>query len=134
MLCLLAPGAARLAGAELARVSQAALNIHCEGMRATKHAPRGPFNLLERRHGLAAIVERGVGVKVERMRVKPKRKRPRAADFFDEPKKKKRPHARSRKRIARRKAHAAAARIIQRAWRASRSRPSTPRTAPGSAA
>ena len=33
-------------------------------MRATKHAPRDPFRVLERRHGLAEIVERlldGVG-------------------------------------------------------------------------
>jgi len=28
-------------------------------MRATEHAPRGPFHLLERIHGLAEIVERG---------------------------------------------------------------------------
>ena len=28
-------------------------------MRATEHAPRGPFRVLERRHGLAEIVERG---------------------------------------------------------------------------
>ena len=27
-------------------------------MRATEHAPSGPFQLLERRHGLAEIVER----------------------------------------------------------------------------
>jgi len=26
-------------------------------MCAAKHAPRGPFNLLDRRHGLAVIVE-----------------------------------------------------------------------------
>ena len=31
-------------------------------MRATKHAPRDPFNFLERRQGLAEIVERGVSV------------------------------------------------------------------------
>ena len=36
------------------------LNIHCERMRAAEHAPRGPFCLLESRHGLADIVERGV--------------------------------------------------------------------------
>ena len=46
-------------GAELARVSQAALNIHCEGMRGTKHAPRDPRRVLERRQGLAEIAERG---------------------------------------------------------------------------
>ena len=38
------------------------------GWRATEHA-RGPFRVLERRHGLAAIVERGGGVLVERPRV-----------------------------------------------------------------
>ena len=31
-------------------------------MRAAEHAPRGPFHLLELRHGLAEIVERGAGV------------------------------------------------------------------------
>ena len=40
-------------------------------MRATKHASRGPFRLLEHRHGLAEIVERGVGVHVERLPVNP---------------------------------------------------------------
>ena len=38
-------------------------------MRDSEHAPRDPFHLLERRHGLAEIVERGVGVLVERIRV-----------------------------------------------------------------
>ena len=28
-------------------------------VRAAEHAPRGPFRVLERRHGLAEIVERG---------------------------------------------------------------------------
>jgi hypothetical protein len=45
---------------------QLALNKHYERMRATKHAPRGLRRLLERRHGLAEIVERGAGVLVER--------------------------------------------------------------------
>ena len=31
-------------------------------MRATQNAPRGPSRVLERRHGLAEIVERGGGV------------------------------------------------------------------------
>ena len=31
-------------------------------MRATEHAPRDPFNFLERRHGLAEIVQRGAVV------------------------------------------------------------------------
>ena len=51
---------ARLAGAERgSRLSQVILHRRCERMRATKHAPRGPPRLLERRHGLAEIVERG---------------------------------------------------------------------------
>ena len=40
-------------------------------MRAAKHAPRDPFRLLERRHGLADIIDRGVGIRVERLRVIP---------------------------------------------------------------
>ena len=35
------------------------LNVQCERMRASKHAPRCPFYFLEPRHGLAEIVERG---------------------------------------------------------------------------
>ena len=38
-------------------------------MRATEHAPRGPCQVLERRHGLAEVTERGGGVLVERLRV-----------------------------------------------------------------
>ncbi len=38
-------------------------------MRATEHAPRGPCRLLERRHALAEVVERGGGVPVNRLRV-----------------------------------------------------------------
>ena len=38
-------------------------------MRATEHAPRGTFRLLERFYGLAEIVERGAVVRVERLRV-----------------------------------------------------------------
>ena len=41
----------------------------CGRVRATEHAPRDPCRVLERRHGLAEIVERGVGVIVERLRV-----------------------------------------------------------------
>ena len=33
-------------------------------MRAAEHAPRGPFHVLERRHGLAEIGERGAFVLV----------------------------------------------------------------------
>jgi hypothetical protein len=32
-------------------------------MRASEHAPRGPFRVLERRHGLAEIVEGGARVR-----------------------------------------------------------------------
>ena len=38
-------------------------------MRASEHAPRDPSRVFERRHGLAEIVERGVGVDVERRRI-----------------------------------------------------------------
>jgi hypothetical protein len=41
------------------RVAQIALNIHCDRVRAAEHAPRGPYRILERRQGLADIVERG---------------------------------------------------------------------------
>ena len=40
------------------RVSQEVLNVHCERVRATEHAPRGPFDLRERHYGLAEITER----------------------------------------------------------------------------
>ena len=40
-------------------------------MRTPEDAPRGPFQILELRHGLADIVERGAGVPVERPRVNP---------------------------------------------------------------
>ena len=56
----------RFAGAEDdSRVLQLLLNPRCERMRSAKHAPRGPYNVLERRYGLAEIFERGAGVKVE---------------------------------------------------------------------
>ena len=42
------------------------LNSPCDRIRATKHTPRNTFSVLERRHGLVEIVERGVGVGVER--------------------------------------------------------------------
>ena len=48
----------RLAGAERgSRVSQIPLNFHRERMRTAEHAPRGLFHVLERRGGLAEIVE-----------------------------------------------------------------------------
>ena len=60
----------RLAGGEsLSRVSQKSFNRPYNWVRSTKHAPRGPFRVLERRHGLADIVERGAVVVVERLRV-----------------------------------------------------------------
>ena len=55
------------------RFSQIALNPRNERMRATEYAPRGPFHVLKRRHGLAEIVERGAGVHVERLPVTPPR-------------------------------------------------------------
>ena len=57
-----------LAGAERgSRVSQGCPNIHCGRVRATEHASRGSFRVLERLHGLADIVERGAVVLVERL-------------------------------------------------------------------
>ena len=50
-------------------MSQEVSNPFCERVRASEHAPRGPFNFLERSNGLADIVERGVIVVVERVRV-----------------------------------------------------------------
>jgi len=42
---------------------QFVLKALCERVRAPKHTTRGPSRVLERRHGLAEIVERGaVGV------------------------------------------------------------------------
>ena len=38
---------------------------------APEDTPRSPFRVLERLHGIAEIIERGVGVLVERLRVKP---------------------------------------------------------------
>ena len=50
-----------------ARASRGAQSPLCR-VRAAEHAPRGPFRVLERRHGLAEIVERGASVLVERPR------------------------------------------------------------------
>ena len=41
------------------RFSQGIPKYVCERVRATEHAPRDSFQFLERRHGLAEIVERG---------------------------------------------------------------------------
>ncbi len=50
-------------------MSQIDLNCRCEGVCATHHTPYNPFHILERRDGLAEIVERGGGVLAERPRV-----------------------------------------------------------------
>ncbi len=57
------------AGAERgSRLTQAGISSRCERMGAAEHAPRGPCCFLERRYGLAEIVERGVSVFVQRLR------------------------------------------------------------------
>ena len=67
---MLLPLRRRLAGAEHgSRVLQIAPHRSCQRMRATQHAPRDQFRVLERRHSLAEIVERGVSVEVEHLRV-----------------------------------------------------------------
>ena len=53
------------AGERSSRVSQMEINPSCHRVYATEHAPSGPFRLLQRRHGLAEIVERGSVVLVE---------------------------------------------------------------------
>ncbi len=66
------PGGVCFAGAERdSRVSQVALNVYCERMFTTENASRGPLQFLEHRHGLAKIVERGTGVKIERLPASP---------------------------------------------------------------
>ena len=50
---------------------QIVLNPDYERMRAAEHASRGPCRLLERRHGLSEIVERGAIVSVEHPSAKP---------------------------------------------------------------
>ena len=44
-------------------------SIPLQRMRRAEHAPRDPFSVLERRHGLAEIVERRSVVLEERLRV-----------------------------------------------------------------
>ena len=62
----------RLADAEPgSRLEQIASKSFCGRMRAPEHAPRDPFHVLESRHGLAQIVERGAAVFVERLRITP---------------------------------------------------------------
>ena len=56
----------RFASAERrSRESQLLLNRRCERVRTTEHAPRRPHQFLERIHGLAEIVKRGLVVFVE---------------------------------------------------------------------
>ena len=60
----------RLAGAErCSRLLQIALNRRGERVRTTEHAPCDPSRVLERRHGLAEIVDCGAGVLVERLSI-----------------------------------------------------------------
>ena len=60
----------RLAGAERgSRLSQGLLNYRRRWVRATQHAPRDPFSVLESRHGLAEIVEHASVGFAERPRV-----------------------------------------------------------------
>ena len=67
-----ADGAYAVAGTErCSRLSQGPLNPLCERVLAPEYAPRCPFRLLERRHGLVEISESGVVVTVERLRVIP---------------------------------------------------------------
>ena len=52
------------------RVSQIVLYPFCDRVRgASEHAPRDSCRVLERRHGLAEMIKRGVGVQVEHPRV-----------------------------------------------------------------
>ena len=61
-------GRLRFAGAEhCSRVLQGLLSHLCGRVRAAEHAPHDPFRLLERRHGLAEIVERRTGVVVSQL-------------------------------------------------------------------
>ena len=53
----------------VSRVLKFARNINCDWVRVTEYAPRGLVRVFERRHGLAELVERGVRVSVERLRV-----------------------------------------------------------------
>ena len=62
----------RFAGAKRrSRVLQIALNPGCGWVRNAEHTPPDPIRVLERRHGLADIIERGAGVIAERRRVTP---------------------------------------------------------------
>ena len=68
---MLLPRRRRLAGAERGScISQIHLQLRYQRICAAQNAPRGPFRLFDRRHGLAEIIERGV-VQAERHRVSP---------------------------------------------------------------
>ena len=75
---MLLPRRRRLAGAEHdSRVSQFVHNGRSDRVRATKYALRNPCRVLERRCGLAEIIERGAVVPVEGLRIiPPHRERP----------------------------------------------------------
>ena len=71
-ITLLRLGRLLFAGAERgSRDLQGMSNPHCVRVRAAEDASRGPFRVLERRHGLAEVVKRGAGVFVKRLRVSP---------------------------------------------------------------
>ena len=54
------PRRRRFAGVERgSRLSQGDPNLSCERVRAAEHAPSDLLRVLERRHGLAEMVERG---------------------------------------------------------------------------
>ena len=60
------------AGVErVSRLLQFVLNTSCERVCAAEHALRDPFRVLEGRHGLAELSERGAGVFANRPRVVP---------------------------------------------------------------
>ena len=52
---------------EASGLSQEMFNLVYEQVIVTEHAPRDRFYLLERRHGLPNIVERGARVTVEHL-------------------------------------------------------------------
>ena len=67
---LRAPRRRRLAGAERGScVSQILPNPLRDRMRASEHAPRDPLRLLERRYGLAEVVESRAVVLVNFLRI-----------------------------------------------------------------
>ena len=69
-MIFLPPSGRRLAGAERRlSLSQGILNRFRGRIRAAEDAPRDSSCVLERRHGLAEIVERGAGIREERPRV-----------------------------------------------------------------